>query len=171
MAQIDACCQDLLTDPADSTPQTRVLLSGASTGWTNTPALPYLMLVNTMFIGAGYAGLWLMIPSMNADVVDADELRTGERREGSFAAIFSWVLKLSFCVGFMISGPLLEWTGFDAGAGSSQPGQVLLNLRIGYVAIPVVTLTLALLLLKHFPITRERAASIRAELEARRGAV
>jgi len=148
-----------------------VLISGLSTWWTNTPGLPYLMLVNTLFIGAGYAGLWLMIPSMNADVVDADELQTGERREGSFAAIFSWVLKLSFCIGFMISGPLLEWTGFDAGRGGAQPDSVLFNMRVGYVALPVVTLVLALLILKLFPITRERAAEIRALLETRRGAV
>jgi GPH family glycoside/pentoside/hexuronide:cation symporter len=148
-----------------------VLISGASTWFTNTPNYPYLMLVNTMFIGAGYAGLWLMIPSMQADVIDYDEINTGERREGSFAAIYSWVLKLSFCIGFMISGPLLEWTGFDAKRGAVQPAEVLQNLRIGYVIIPVATLTIALLLLSRFPITRQVALDLRAKLEARRGKV
>ena len=106
----------------------------------------------TIFIGAGYAGLWLMIPSMQIDVVDLDELKTGERREGSFASVFSWVLKLSFCIGFLISGPLLELTGFDAAMEGDQPRAVLRNMRLGYVAIPVTALLLALLLLKFFPI-------------------
>jgi GPH family glycoside/pentoside/hexuronide:cation symporter len=148
-----------------------VLFSALTTWFTNTPELPYLMLANTLFIGVGYAGLWLMIPSMNADVVDADELETGERREGSFAAIYSWVLKLSFCVGFMVSGPLLELTGFNAEAGAEQAASVLINLRIGYIIIPVVALLIALAVLRNFSITRQRAAEIRQELEARRGQV
>ncbi|MBL7077098.1 MAG: MFS transporter [Kiritimatiellae bacterium] len=148
-----------------------VLFSAATTWWTFTPKLPYLMLANTVFIGAGYAGLWLMLASMQADVVDFDELKTGERREGSFAAIFSWILKFAFCVGFLISGPLLELTGFDAALEAAQPESVLCNMRIGYVAVPVVSLLGSLILLKCFPITREKAAEIRTELEARRGTV
>jgi GPH family glycoside/pentoside/hexuronide:cation symporter len=148
-----------------------VLISGASTWVTNTPDFPYLMLLNTALIGVGYAGLWLMIPSMQVDVVDYDELETGERREGSFASIFSWVLKLSFCIGFLISGPLLEMTGFDAALGSEQPESVLTSMRLGYVAIPVTALLIALVFLKFFPINRERAAEVRAQLEARRGEV
>ncbi|NDV63193.1 MFS transporter [Puniceicoccales bacterium CK1056] len=148
-----------------------VLFSGALTWFSNRPDLPYLMLVNTIFIGAGYAGLWLMIPSMQADVIDSDELATGERREGSFAAIYSWVLKLSFCIGFLISGPLLEMTGFKAELGGEQPASVLLNMRIGYFAIPVAALIIAIVLLRAFPITPEYARNIRTQLEARRGKV
>jgi GPH family glycoside/pentoside/hexuronide:cation symporter len=148
-----------------------VLVSAATTWWTFNPAYPYVMLVNTVFIGAGYAGLWLMIPSMQIDVVDLDELRTGERREGNFASIFSWVLKLSFCVGFLISGPLLEITGFDAALGGEQPESVLRNMRIGYVAVPVGSLVVALSLLRLFPLTKERVGDIRQQLEARRGKV
>jgi GPH family glycoside/pentoside/hexuronide:cation symporter len=148
-----------------------VLISAATTWWTFTPDLPYLMLVNTVFIGAGYAGLWLMLSSMQADVVDFDELKTGERREGSFAAIFSWILKFAFCIGFLISGPLLELTGFDAALEGAQPEAVLRNMRIGYIVVPVVSLVLALFLLRIFPITPEKAAEIREQLEARRGKV
>ena len=92
-----------------------VFISASSTWFTYNPDHIYVMLLNTILIGAGYAGLWLMIPSMQADVIDLDELNTGERREGSYSAVFSWVLKLSFCAGYLLSGPLLEMTGFDAG--------------------------------------------------------
>jgi Na+/melibiose symporter-like transporter len=90
-----------------------VLFSAFLTWFTFNPAYPLLQLINTMFIGAGYAGLWLMIPSMQIDVVDDDELASGTRREGTFASVFSWILKLSFCFGFLASGPLIEYAGFD----------------------------------------------------------
>ena len=135
------------------------------------PGKPFLMLLNTVFIGAGYAGLWLMLPSMQVDIVDYDELKNGERREGSFASIYSWVLKLSFVIGFLISGPLLEITGFDANIGNIQPDYVYTNMRIGFLVIPLVALTIAFILLQSFPITAKKAKEIRRQLEERRGKV
>lgn len=151
------------------------LLSYLTTWWTNDPRYPYLMLINTVFVGIGYAGLWLMLPSMQADVVDYDELKTGERREGGFSSIYSWVLKLSFMIGFLISGPLLEITGFDAETIDKLDAETLdavyTNMRIGYLIIPVVALSIALFLLTKFPITANKAAEIRLQLEERRGKV
>ena len=146
-----------------------VLFSSCITWWTNTPEQPYLMLISTIFIGAGYAGLWLMLPSMQADVIDEDELKTGERREGSFAAIYSWVLKLSFCIGFMASGPLLKFTGFDADLAGDQPAEVMTNLRLGYIILPVTSLIIAIFILRGYKLNSDKAHEIRAELELRRG--
>jgi len=148
-----------------------VFVAVSTTWWTFTPSNPWFMLTNTAFIGAGYAGLWLMIPSMQVDVVDYDELNTGERREGSYASIFSWVLKLSFVIGFLISGPVIELTGFDANLNENQEEGVYEIMRIGYIVIPVVALVLALIFLKLFPITKAKAAEIRTTLEERRGKV
>jgi len=147
-----------------------VVVAVSTTWWTFNPSNPWLMLSNTAFIGAGYAGLWLMIPSMQVDVVDYDELKTGERREGSFASIFSWVLKFSFVIGFMISGPLIELTGFDANL-EVQPKDVFTIMRIGYIAIPIAAIIIAMFLLRAFPITAAKASEIRTQLEERRGKV
>jgi len=158
-----------------------VLIAVASTWWTYVefdPANPesssaYLMLLNVAFIGAGYAGLWLMIPSMQIDVVDYDEIKSGKRKEGSYASVFSWVLKFSFVIGFMISGPLIELTGFDVdafGAGTLDPS-VFVNMRLSYIAIPVVSLFIAMFFLKRFSIDPDVAAEMRKELEERRGEV
>lgn len=148
-----------------------VLVAVTTTWWTFNPLYPYLMLSNTAFIGAGYAGLWLMIPSMQVDVVDYDELKTGERREGSYASIFSWVLKLSFVIGFLVSGPLIELTGFDANLDGAQPERVYTLMRIGYILIPVTSLVIAAFMLKRFSITPQFAAEMRQKLEAKRGKV
>lgn len=148
-----------------------VLFSVSITWWTNNPNYPYLMLINSFFVGAGYAGLWLMIPSMQVDVVDLDELHTGRRREGSFASIFSWVLKLSFCLGFMLSGPLLQWTGFSDDLQGVELEQALTHMRIGYIVLPVTALVIAAIVLKFFPLNAARLADIRGQLEERRGKV
>lgn len=148
-----------------------VLFSVSITWWTNNPNYPYLMLINSFFVGAGYAGLWLMIPSMQVDVVDLDELNTGERREGSFASIFSWVLKLSFCLGFMLSGPLLQMTGFSDELQGADLERALTKMRVGYIVLPVVALILAAIFLKFFPLNATRLSEIRGQLEERRGKV
>ena len=50
--------------------------------------------------------MWQMLPAMNADVIDSDELKTSVRREGGFASIFSWFMKLSFTAGIGLPGVL-----------------------------------------------------------------
>ena len=147
------------------------LFSAALTYYTFTPEQPYLMLVNGAFLGVAYAGLWTMLPTMQTDVVDYDELKTGARREGSFASVYSWVLKLSFCTGYLLSGPLLEMTGFDAALSGEQSSETLKHMRLGFVFIPMVAVALAIAVLRFFPIDRAKANEIRASLEARRGAL
>jgi len=147
------------------------LFSAVLTWYMYIPGRPYLMLVNSAFLGISFAGLWTMLPTMQTDVVDYDELKTGSRREGSFASVYSWVLKFSFCTGYLLSGPFLEMTGFDAALGGEQSSETLNYLRVGFVFIPLVAVALAIAILRFFPIDRARANEIRASLEARRGEV
>ena len=147
------------------------LFSAVLTWYMYIPGRPYLMLVNSAFLGISFAGLWTMLPTMQTDVVDYDELKTGSRREGSFASVYSWVLKFSFCTGYLLSGPFLEMTGFDAALGGEQSSETLNYLRVGFVFIPVVAVALAIAMLRFFPIDRSKANEIRASLEARRGAL
>jgi hypothetical protein len=48
---------------------------------------------------------------------------------------------------------------------------MLRNMRIGYLALPVASLLIALFILKFYTLTQERAAEVRAQLEAKRGKV
>ena len=147
------------------------LFSAVLTWYMYIPGRPYLMLVNSAFLGISFAGLWTMLPTMQTDVVDYDELKTGARREGSFASVYSVILKLGFCAGCILFAPLLEMTGFDAALEEGQSKETLNHLRLGFVFIPVVTVALAIAILRFFPIDRSKANEIRASLEARRGEV
>lgn len=138
---------------------------------TFTPENPYLQFIGTVLKGAGYAGIWLMVPSMLADAIDFDEDKNGVRREGVFSSLFSWIIKFSFCFGFLLSNPLLELTGFDAVSASNQSASALENLRYGLFIIPSVLFVIAFMSIYKFRLTRKAMEEIRFKLEKKRGIV
>lgn len=136
-----------------------------------TPVNPWLQLIPALLTGPIGIGLWLVVPSMQADVADYDELMTGIRREGSFSAVFSWTFKASSALTGGLSGIILVWTGFAIHQGADQAPHVLTNLKLFYIWIPIVFLVFCLFAINRYPLTRLRMAEIRSELERRRGAI
>ncbi|MBC8041735.1 MAG: MFS transporter [Opitutaceae bacterium] len=147
-----------------------VMLGSLASWFTMTPAHPYLSFAGGILNAPGYTGLWMLLPSMLADVADHDELQTSERREGSFSSIFGWLLKLSSTLGFAVSGPLIVLAGFQArGSGAVPPPEVLLNMRMLYAFLPAAFLITAIVLLVRYPLSAKAMTDIRAQLETRRG--
>jgi GPH family glycoside/pentoside/hexuronide:cation symporter len=151
-----------------------VLLVGAfalgSCYWLYTPAAPWLCVASSGLYGFTSTGIWVVLPSMCADVVDFDELSTKRRREGAFSSVFSWVLKVGMSTSMLVAGPILTLTGFDS-TTKVQSGATLESIRVMLAVPPAVACGVAFLLMSAFPLTRERMERIRTELEARRGAV
>jgi GPH family glycoside/pentoside/hexuronide:cation symporter len=133
------------------------------------PAAPWMVVIPAPLISFGLGSLFTIIPSMIADVCDVDELETHERREGMYGSIFWWVIKLGLSLALVLSGYLLNWTGFDVDLGAEQAARTLTLMRLADIGVPVLTSILALWALSRFPITEEYANQVRAELEARRG--
>ena len=146
------------------------LIGGISNYFIFIPGMPEFMLINSFLMGFGGQGTWLLVGSMKADIGDEDEVITGERREGSFSSIFSNVVKLSFTLGFGISGVLLELTGFEVENVTNQV-DVFMRMKLWMAVIPVVALIAGLWVLTKYSLTEERADEIRAELEERRGVI
>jgi GPH family glycoside/pentoside/hexuronide:cation symporter len=113
---------------------------------------------------------WSLLP----DVVDLDEVETGQRREGIFYGFFVFLQKLGISLGLAASNLILDATGYvkPAYAGASlapvQPEGVLLALRVFVGLVPGVILLLSYVVMARYPINRERHAEIRAILAARR---
>ncbi len=145
--------------------------SSLATLVTYRPGLPYLTLVNSVLSALAMTAIWVLLPSMTGDVVDHDELHTGERREGAFAAIFSWIYKFSFSVSLAVSGLLVMWAGYDAKLGAAQPAEVVFSIRMLLAFVPALFIGVAIVLAARFPLTPARMAEIRSALEARRGRV
>ena len=138
--------------------------------WFYDPAHPYLQLLACGFVAFTGAGFWTLLGSMVADIVDHDELETGKRREGSFAACQSWITKVGIALGVGASGWILQLTGFDAKV-PVQTEHSLFMIRILLSGIPVLGLLVALVAVLRFPLTEQRMHEIRVGLEARRGLV
>ncbi len=142
----------------------------ASTWWLYTPEIIWLQMFATGLIAFTGAGFHMLEGSMMADVLDADELQTGKRREGAFSACRSWILKVGMAAGIGLSGMILSATGFDSEL-QIQSAQTIFNIRFYLAAIPIVGLVISLIALWRFELTPARMAEIRAELEARRGTI
>jgi GPH family glycoside/pentoside/hexuronide:cation symporter len=140
------------------------------TWWLYTPSILWLQMFASgliAFIGAGY---WTIMGSIGADVMDYDELESGRRREGSFAACGSWINKFGMAVGAGFGFFILEWIGFDSKL-AIQNDHTVFMIRFLLAAIPIIGLFLALIALARFPLSQAKMAEIRAQLEARRGKV
>lgn len=133
------------------------------------PAHPWLVLLPAPLMAFGLGGLFTLMPSMIADVVDLDELKTHERREGMYGSIFWWVVKLGMAAALAGGGLLLDATGFDVDLGGNQSERAILLMRICDAFIPVIASGVAIWAIATYPITEASAHEVRRQLEARRG--
>ncbi len=133
------------------------------------PEVPWLLLLPAPLLAFGLGGLFTLMPSMIADVVDMDELKTNERREGMYGSIFWWVVKLGMAAALAAGGFLLNATGFDVALEGNQSENTIFLMRVFDAFIPFLTSALAIWAIASFSITEERAHEIRRELEQRRG--
>ena len=147
-----------------------VSMAGYALKWVcYNPDVPWLLLVPAPLITFGLGGLFTLMPSMIADVVDMDELDTAERREGMYGSIFWWVVKLGQAVAIAGGGFLLNATGFDVELGGGQAERTLYLMRLADAFIPVVASGIAIWAIYTYSITEQRAHEVREELERRRG--
>lgn len=145
------------------------LIIGSLSKWvTFQPGLPYLTLVTALMLGPGQTAFGVILRGMIGDICDEDELRTGLRREGMYGSMHRWIEKAMGSLAIVITGVVLTFAGFHKGA-AAQTGTTVFTLRLAYVFIPIAAVVLALIAVRYFPITPERAVAIRRELEARRG--
>ena len=149
---------------------TGVSIVGYALKWfCYTPEQPWLILIPAPLMAFGLGGLFTLMPSMIADVVDMDELKTHQRREGMYGSIFWWVVKLGMAVAIAGGGFLLNATGFDVALEGDQGERTLTLMRLLDATIPCVASAVAIWAIATFSITEEKAHEIREELERRRG--
>ena len=77
------------------------------------PDYPYLIIIPTMLLSAGMLFFFTLGASMVGDICDEDDLKTGQRTEGSFYSIFWWFIKLGTALASLVAGALIVFTMFD----------------------------------------------------------
>lgn len=147
-------------------------LVGALGKWLlYTPGNPWKILLDPLLCGPVWIAINVLTPAMLADICDEDELRGGLRREGVFGAIFSWIQKVGYSAAFFGAFLSLKMTGFDATLGGAQEPSTILRLRLILALSTAAWAICAIVLLRLYPLSRQRAHEIRAALEERRGSV
>jgi GPH family glycoside/pentoside/hexuronide:cation symporter len=136
--------------------------------WCFQPENPWMMFIPLPLFAFGIGGLFTLMMSMTADVCDLDELNTGSRREGSFAAIYWWMVKFGFAIAGLMSGLILKLVGFDQSIAVQTP-EALVSLRLAYIIVPITGTLIAMAVMMRYDLSEQKAHKIRLELEARRG--
>ncbi len=143
------------------------ILGSLSSWFLLTPASPYLQIISLFFTAPAIGGLWILAPSMIADVCDDDEDRFGTRREGTFGAAYAWFTKVGSSLALMTSGFVLVCTGFDVKCEAAQASGTILGMRMLNALVPAVFFGLAILAIYKYPISEKVAGEIRRRLEGR----
>ncbi len=135
-----------------------------------------LMTVSSLLAGTAMGCGQSLGVALKAEIVDADELATGQRKDGSYFAAWSFVGKLGGALMIWVVGAALGWAGYAAplpigegGALVDQPQTELVKntLRMLVGGIPALGFGLGAFLFRRFALTRDEHARIRRALDAR----
>jgi GPH family glycoside/pentoside/hexuronide:cation symporter len=102
-------------------------------GFVGPDDLP-LLLGLLALAGASMGAGQVFGKTLLADVIDLDERRTGERKEGAYSAASTVALKAGAALTIAASGPVMSATGFVPNA--EQSAESLLGLRILFAGLP-----------------------------------
>jgi GPH family glycoside/pentoside/hexuronide:cation symporter len=99
-----------------------------------------------------------------SDVIDADELATGVRREGMYFGVMNFVERLSLV---LISGAtaLVLGAGRYVAGTSAQSPRTVLALRIGIPGLALCCLIVFLIAMRFYPLGAEQVRELRRKLE------
>jgi GPH family glycoside/pentoside/hexuronide:cation symporter len=118
---------------------------------------------------------------MLPDVLDLDELNTGQRREGIFCGLVVQLQKIAVAIAkrcceaqiaLFLVGKILDWAGFipttPGQSLPSQPESALLAIRWLIGPVPALVLVFGLVCAYFYPITRDLHGEILLKLLERR---
>jgi GPH family glycoside/pentoside/hexuronide:cation symporter len=132
------------------------------------PGKPWLYVIALPFFSFGIGSLFTIMMSMTADVIDIDEMNTGKRREGIFGAIYWWMVKVGYGIAGALSGVIITIVGFNSDLATTDQQAAVDGLHTFFCFFPMVGTILAMLIMRNYSITEERALEIRSQLVERK---
>ncbi len=145
-----------------------VVLLGLFTLRSDQVTLAYIL---AALSGAGIATAYVIPWAMVPDIVEYDQARTGQRREGSYYAFASFFQKLATGLAIWGMGQALAWAQYITPAAGAplpvQPPQAIQAIRLFAGPIPTVLLLLAIVCAWFYPISRESHHALLEQLAER----
>jgi GPH family glycoside/pentoside/hexuronide:cation symporter len=117
-----------------------------------------------VWAGIAFGAGFLLFPAMQADVIDYDELHTGQRREAQFTAFWALVPKLVAIPGAALPIAVLAQLGYVP--NQDQSPTVLMGIRVIYALVPAACATVAFFLGRRYNVTQQVHEKIRAGIAA-----
>ena len=114
-----------------------------------------LMYIIAVIAGIGIATAYIVPWSMLPDVVDLDQLKTGERREGIFFALVVQLQKIGIALALFVVGKILDSAGYIPGSTKQQPEAALWAIRLIIGPLPILLLIISLIFAYLYPITQQ----------------
>ena len=120
--------------------------------------------------GVGFAGGMYLVPIMNGDVIDYDELKTGARREGIYAGVNSLITKPAISLANAAFLMIAKWFGYDTAlAGGMQSALAKHGVLVAWMAIPALLLAISAVSMKFYPLFGKTWEDQKDSLAARHG--
>lgn len=117
-------------------------------------------------IGVAFAGIFLMDNVLISDVIDEDEVKTGQRREGMYFGLNGLVVTLSTAIVSVVFGLIAPAYGYDTRL-EVQPESVATGFRIFMTGLPFAGCTLAFIALLTYPLHGKQLAAVKKILAQR----
>lgn len=124
-----------------------------------------LITVLAIICGLGAGSGAVVGPSVQADIIDYDEYRSGKRKEGAYFATWNFVFKTATGVTLMMTGFVLEFSGFVPNQDQTETTKLaLLSL---YAIFPLVCYLVGALIFTRFKLDENEHRRIRQVLDAK----
>jgi GPH family glycoside/pentoside/hexuronide:cation symporter len=127
-----------------------------------TSAVPIWITVIAM--GAVQPAGMILAPSIKADVIDYDEYKTGQRKEGAYFATWNLASKLATGIAIFVAGFALQIVGFTPDA--EQTEESIMLVRSLFAGFPFILHLIGVFILFRFSLDATEHARVRAALDA-----
>ena len=157
-----------------------IWIAAMLTSFLLAPGNPsFVIYVFATVVGLGTGGIVVMIYAIFPDIPDVDELNTGQRREGIYAALVTFARKLSSAVAIFAVSNAIAWAGYitpleESSGGITrlveqpQSATFILVLRAVFALVPIILLLAALFFAARYPLTSQVHLRLNHLLAARR---
>lgn len=134
--------------------------------WWIAPGREWLVFSAVIVLGVGGGISAVMAPSVQADVVDYDEHQTGDRKEGSYTAVWNLLRKSGWGLTAGMGGIAMGMAGYD-GALDEQAERTKTVILALASLLPCLAYAFGALYFSRFSLNEQEHSAIRAEIDER----
>ena len=145
-------------------------LNGLITPTTSSKVATAIIFLSAVCYNFGFSGPGFVSENIQPDVIDVDELMTGENREGVVATFRSLFSKtISSLISYVV-GASIKAFGYDVNvtAPAAQSARTILGLRLNFVFIPTLLAALCTLIIFRFTMTKQDHEMIKTMIAEKR---